>query len=309
MTVQALDPAAAGEPWAHLRRPHRVSLPARLYGSPALHRLAPLPVGIALAQARGTAEWLVPARRRAFLERARPLADGASARPLARRMLREQAVQTELSWRPWLVRRTVIDGLGHLDEATAGGRGAILAILHLGPLASLVQALPARGLPIRLVVAPPRTEPLPAGYVGWWLRAQQMRFEELGGRFVEGAGRARALRRLLEGGEVCMLALDLRGRMDVTLLGRRVQAPGGPARLARLTGVAVIPTVALREGTKVVIRLAEPLEPKPGEPDGEFTQRILDVLEPHAAAHPEQANPQLSRLLARSPRTGASART
>ena len=84
---------------------------------------------------------------------------------------------------------------------------------------------------------------------------------------------------------------------------------GGPARLARLTRVAVIPTTVLREGTNVVIRLAEPLEPTPGEPDSAFTQRILDALEPSAAAHPEQANPQLSRLLARSPRTAPTAGT
>jgi KDO2-lipid IV(A) lauroyltransferase len=224
-------------------------------------------------------------------------------------MLREQAVHTELSWRPWLLRRTDIDGLEHLDEARAGGRGAILAMLHLGPIASLVQTLPDRGVPLRVATSLPRTEPLPTGYVGWWLREQQMRFEALGGRFVEGAGRASTLRRLLENGEICLLAVDLRGRMDATLLGHRIDVAGGPARLARLTRVAVIPTTVLREGTNVVIRLEKPLEPMPGEPDNAFTQRLLDALEPSAAAHPEQANPQLSRLLARSPRTAPTAGT
>lgn len=311
MTVRAVDLKAPTEPWTHLRRPHRVSLPARLYGSPTLHRLAPLRVGIALAHARGAAEWLLPARRRRSLERARPLTDGAPAatRRLARRLLREQAVHTELSWRPWLLRRTVVEGLEHLEEASAGGRGAIVAMLHLGPIASLVQALPAHGVPLRVATSLPRTEPLPAGYVGWWVREQQMRFEALGGRFVEGAGRAMTLRRLLESGEVCLLAVDTGGRIEATLLGHRVQVAGGPARLARLTRVAVVPTTVLREGTDVVIRLAEPLEPAPGEPDSAFTQRVLNVLEPYASRHPEQANPQLSRLLARSPRTAAAART
>jgi KDO2-lipid IV(A) lauroyltransferase len=309
MTAQALDLNATTEPWTHLRRPQRVSMPARLYGNPALHRFAPLRVGIALAHARGAAEWLLPRRRRRALERACPLTDGASpatTRRLARRMLREQAVHTELSWRPWLLRRTDIDGLEHLDEARAGGRGAILAMLHLGPIASLVQTLPDRGVPLRVATSLPRTEPLPTGYVGWWLREQQMRFEALGGRFVEGAGLARRLRRLLEGGEVCLLALDLRGRVEATLLGHRVQVAGGPARLARLTRVAVIPAAVLREGRHVVIRLAEPLEPAQDESDSAFTQRILDALEPYASTHPEQANPQLSRLLARSRRTAHS---
>ena len=205
-----------------------MSLPARLYGNPALHRLAPLRVGLALAHARGAAEWLLPARRQRSLERARPLTDGASpaaTRRLARRMLREQAVHTELSWRPWLLRRTVVHGLEQLEEATAGGRGAILAMVHLGPIASLVQALPARGVPLRVATSLPRTEPLPPGYVGWWLREQQMRFEALGGRFVEGAGRASTLRRLLENGEICLLAVDLRGRMDATLLRHHVEVP------------------------------------------------------------------------------------
>lgn len=311
MTARAVD-LNANEPWTHLRRPHRVSLPARLYGSPALHRLAPLRVGIALAHARGTVEWLLPGKRQRSLERARPLTDAASpaaSRRLARRLLREQAVHTELSWRPWLLRRTVIHGLEHLEEARADGRGAILAMLHLGPIASLVQALPARGVPLRVATSLPRTEPLPDGYVGWWVREQQMRFEALGGRFVEGLGRAMTLRRLLERGEVCLLAVDTRGRVETMLLGHRVQVAGGPARLARLTRVAVVPATVLREGANVVVRLAEPLEPARDESDSGFTQRVLDVLEPYASRHPEQANPQLSRLLARSPRTGAAART
>src|SRR6476619_991473 len=78
MTVRAVDLKAPTEPWTHLRRPHQVSLPARLYGRPALHRLAPLRVGIALAHARGAAEWILPARRQRYLERARPLTDTAS---------------------------------------------------------------------------------------------------------------------------------------------------------------------------------------------------------------------------------------
>jgi KDO2-lipid IV(A) lauroyltransferase len=143
---------------------------------------------------------------------------------------------------PRMVAGTTVTNRVPFDEALDTGRGLIIALSHSGNWDAagvwLIETLRRRGLdPVFTTVG------------------QRLRPESVYRRFVahraalgfdmveEGAYRA-LLRRLRDGGVVCVLAdRDVLGAsLDVVLLGEPARLPSGPARLAALTGATLLPT-------------------------------------------------------------------
>lgn len=141
-----------------------------------------------------------------------------------------------------MVEATTVTNQAPFDEALRDRRGLIIALSHSGNWDAagvwLIETLRRRGLdPVFTTVG------------------QRLRPESVYRRFVahrvalgfdmveEGAYRA-LLRRLRGGGVVCVLAdRDVLGAsLDVVLLGEPARLPSGPARLAALTGAALLPT-------------------------------------------------------------------
>ena len=82
--------------------------------------------------------------------------------------------------------------------------------------------------------------------------------------------------RLREGGFVCLLAdrhLD-RASVEVTLCGRPVRLPVGPALLAQRTGAALVPTTTAYDGPRLRITFHE--EVAPGDPQ-QTMQQVADA--------------------------------
>ena len=134
-------------------------------------------------------------------------------------------------------------GVGHLEDAAAHGRGAILALPHLGCWEWAGAWLCAVGYPITVVV-----EALePPEVFGWFVNLRSglgMTVVPLG----PAAGR-RILSDLKNGRFVCLLSdRDIGGGgVEVEFFGERTTLPAGPATLALRTGAALLPTTAYFE--------------------------------------------------------------
>lgn len=309
MTRIVPPPAPLAERLAELDVPqaHRLvvldeGLGGRLHAVPALHRAVPLRAAVALAGARGRAEWrLLPARREVALERARVLAPPGApdevVERLARTHLRELCVQTELSWRPWDARRMPVAGLDRLAAARAGGRGAILATIHAGPWLNLVHALQARGLRLNLSGGRRLWEPPLRGHQGRWVKTQNVWAEEAGARWVRKPGSFEVVRELLRRGELCWMNWDALGRTPSRFLERPVLVASGIARLALELDVPVLPALVLRRGLGQAAVLGAPVPVAPGEDPQVLTARIGERLSAAFGPHRAQAHAVLVRRL------------
>jgi phosphatidylinositol dimannoside acyltransferase len=143
-----------------------------------------------------------------------------------------------------LAGRLDADGLEHLDEALAAGRGAILATPHFGSWDLGGAWLAHRGYPLVAVV-----ERLPSPRLLDWFRTVRRRvgMEVV----VRGPDVWDELEATLAANRVAVLVSDrdLSGRgVGVELFGERTTLPAGPARLARRCGAPLLPVAVYATG-------------------------------------------------------------
>src|SRR5207248_9564553 len=136
------------------------------------------------------------------------------------------------------------EGLDHLTDALALGKGAILTIPHLGNWDLGGAWLGLRGVPITAVA-----EPLdPPELFDWFVSFR----EALGVKIVPLTGAAgTAVLRALHAGEVVGLICDrdlVGGGAEVTFFGERTTLPAGPATLALRTGAPLLPVASYFDG-------------------------------------------------------------
>jgi len=282
-------------PTAHLPRLVGQTLATRLYGSQRLHRAVPTPLALRLAALRGRLEWHLVPRRRAHALRLTEMIRGLSpdtpeAAVFARRRLVEDAVSAELQWRPWLVKRMPIEGLDRFLEARAEGRGVIVATAHIGPFLGLVRGLAARGLKIYISGGEWGGPDAHVGRRGQWTAMQNRSLEEAGCRWVRRGGSYPILRALLERGEVCFIAVDAPGSLEVELAGHPARVRAGLASLALETGAAVVPGRTLRRGWGQVGILRDPVDTSQFDDPLDLTRHLLDLFGRTLLEYPEQVH-------------------
>jgi KDO2-lipid IV(A) lauroyltransferase len=180
------------------------------------------------------------------------------------------------------------EGVPLLDEALAGGNGAILALPHLGGWDFGGAWLATRGYPVTVVV-----EPLePPELFEWFAdfrRTIGLEVVPLG----PDAGKRilAALRRNEVVGLLCDRDIDGTG-VAVELFGERTTLPGGPVTLALRTGAPVLPTAVYFEGQghrgviRPPLRLARSGRFRDDVAAG--TQQLADALQELIAHAPEQ---------------------
>ena len=288
-------------PKAHLLRPTNQTLPMRIYGSASFHRLLPTPLALRLAALRGRLEWRVVARRRdealRMTETIRGVPrDSPDASRFARERLVEDAVQAELNWRPWLGRRTEIEGMEHLASARTRERGVIVATAHVGPFLTLIHALAARGIRVYVSGGQFGGEPAFDGRRGRWTLMQNRWVEDAGGRWVHRGGSYPLLRALLERGELCVMTVDAAGSVEVELGGHRAHVRGGVAALAVDTGALILPAAALRHGSRPVVTIFDPVEPADFADADELTRQLSQELGEVFLSEPEQVHLNVFQL-------------
>ncbi|MDQ1435762.1 MAG: phosphatidylinositol dimannoside acyltransferase [Actinomycetota bacterium] len=146
-----------------------------------------------------------------------------------------------------------IEGYEHVTEALAKGKGAILALPHLGGWEWAAAWMAKRGHHMLAVV-----EPLdPPELLEWFARQR----EAIGLEVVPiGADVSRTvLRALRDNRIVCLLSdRDLTGDgVEVEFFGERTTLPAGPATLALRTGASLLPVAVYFEdgrGHRGVVR-------------------------------------------------------
>jgi KDO2-lipid IV(A) lauroyltransferase len=140
-----------------------------------------------------------------------------------------------------------VHGAGPLYDALAAGRGVVFALPHSGNWDAagvwLVETLRRLGREpaFTTVVERLRPESLYRRFVAY---RESLGFEVVPADDGNAVGMHRALtRRLRAGGVVCLVAdRDFGGSgVDVSFFGEPARLPGGPARLAALTGAVLLP--------------------------------------------------------------------
>lgn len=186
-----------------------------------------------------------------------------------------------------------ITGQEAIFGAVADGRGAVLALPHMGNWDHAGAWLVHVGYPFTTVME--RLEPE-------FLYERFLAFREgLGMRVLplteRGGGSARAFgtlaQRLRAGGVVCLPAdRDLtESGVEVVFFGARARMAAGPALLAIQTGAALLPAVLWFEGRDWRVRVHEEI-PVPAEGDRRqklmvMTQAMADVFEKGITEHPD----------------------
>ena len=137
----------------------------------------------------------------------------------------------------WMLDNLDLEGFEHLEAALAGGRGAILALPHLGNWDLAGAHLAARGVDLTAVaetVEPPEL-------FEWFVESRRRIGIDV---IALGADSGTLVTRALAANRVvCLLSdRDIAGSgITVEFFGEETTVPGGPAMLALRTGAALLP--------------------------------------------------------------------
>src|SRR5467141_2237023 len=282
-------PAASRE---QSRRPQLLG--ASYYAGARVLRAAPPGVRHAAAAPGGAAwYWLSPGQRHAALDNyaaalGRDRSDPEVARVARRafqnygRMLMDFVLMGSLT-PDELIARMTIDGREHLDAALSKGRGAIMAVPHMGSWDMAGSYAGALGYGISAVA-----DRFP-GSLNEAVVATRQRF----GVNVIMLGRAavRSLTEALRANHIVALLCDLAQGpgVDVRFFGRRAVVPGGPAALAIKTGAALMPAGQYPTAPGHYNNYpAPPLSVGENETKERLMQRVIDRFEDFIRERPDQ---------------------
>ena len=227
------------------------------------------------------------------LARVVPAANPAELDALVRDGLRSYArYWREVFMLPWVDHAALVgrldgtmEGVEHLNDALAAGRGVVVALPHSGnwdmaglwfvghhgAFSTVVERLPSEALYQRFVAY--------RGSLGFDIVP------------LTGAGSPtpRLLRRLRAGGVVCLLAdRDLTGAgMAVEFFGGAAQMPLGPARLAAATGATLLVVGCWFTPDGWGIRFHPPVPVPDRSAVMQATQTVADCFTTDIAAHPQ----------------------
>jgi KDO2-lipid IV(A) lauroyltransferase len=237
--------------------------------------------------------WLSAGQRRAALENyAAALGRDSSDREVSRvarrafqnygRMLTDFLLIGSLTPEE-LMQRVSMDGREHLDAALAKGRGAIMAVPHMGSWDMAGSYGGAIGYPIAAVA-----ERFPGSLDDAVVRTRQ-RF----GLTVIALGRSavRGIMQALQANAIVALLCDLEQGpgVSVRFFGRRAVVPGGPAAIALKTGAALIPACQYATSPgRHHIHLDAPLTWADGETKEGLMQRVVSRFEDFIRERPDQ---------------------
>lgn len=182
-----------------------------------------------------------------------------------------------------LMRQVSVEGLEHVDAALAEGRGAIMAVPHMGSWDMAGSWAAAKGYSVSAVA-----ERFPGSLNDAVVETRQ-RF----GLNVISLGRSavRAITDALRSNGVVALLCDLEQGpgVDVRFFGRQAVVPGGPAAIAIKTGAALMPSYVYGVApSRYHMHLDAPLSWPAAETKEELMQRVVARFEDFIKGRPDQ---------------------
>ncbi len=182
-----------------------------------------------------------------------------------------------------LIAQVTVDGRDELDAAIARGKGAIMAVPHMGSWDMAGSFAGALGYPIAAVA-----ERFPGSLNDAVVRTR----ERFGVRVITmGRSAVRAITEALQANGIVALVCDLEQGpgVAVSFFGRRAIVPGGPAAFALKTGAALMPAYQYAVApSRYHIHLDAPLEASDRETKESLMQRVVDRFETFIRSRPEQ---------------------
>jgi lauroyl/myristoyl acyltransferase len=161
---------------------------------------------------------------------------------------------------------------------------------HLGGSWAVPPILGRHGFDVHMVASAHYWRELPPGLTG---RMHRYRREEYGERAL-GADRLipndappERLVKLVEEGATVGIAFDVPGSAATPFLGRSVALASGPASLAFRTKAKVLPVITERHGTRIDLRMLEPLDAADHRDLRSLRATIAKTYEPLIVAKPE----------------------
>ncbi|MER6399214.1 phosphatidylinositol mannoside acyltransferase [Kitasatospora sp. NPDC059973] len=232
----------------------------------------------------------------ANLRRVRPGLDEAGLRELSRAGMRSymrywmESFRLPVWSRQRVARDVQVAGFEQLREAMESGRGAVVALPHMGnwDLAGAWVAL--EGYPFTTVAERLKPEKLFDRFVAF-RESLGMEVLALTGGGVNVVGTL--ARRLREGKLVCLVGdRDLsEAGIEVSFFGEATRMPAGPAALCQRTGAALLPVSLWYDGPLLRARIHPEIVPPPEGDRKEKTQAMVqamaDVWEQGIREHPE----------------------
>lgn len=269
----------------------------RLYATPAVHRAVPRVVALALVRRKAGLAWWRSGEVREAARAAMESLVGATDRAgevdaLARAHVSENAVRSELEWRPSLGARFRIENAEALRHCHDGG---LVHFMHHGPYVHLTGALKAAGITCYAPIAGYFfTAPEP-GLIGHKDRSHLLSLMA-GSPVFPAEGSGTIIPRLLGEGKLVGLASDLPGRLPARFLGRDVGVASGTAKLALATGRPVACLTFRRDGGALpAVVVEELLHPVDFSSPAELQAAILAKHEAAVLAWPEALERPLER--------------
>ncbi|RBQ14629.1 phosphatidylinositol mannoside acyltransferase [Spongiactinospora rosea] len=189
-----------------------------------------------------------------------------------------------------VVARSHVIGLEHVQAAAEEGRGAVLALPHMGNWDQAGAWLAAVGHPFTTVAERLRPESL---YLRYTRFREGLGMEVLPLTGGDGHSYATLAQRVRRGGVVCLPAeRDLTSKgVPVRFYGEASRVPAGPPLLAVQTRCALLPVILWFEGDDWGIHI-HPEIPVPEEGTRQekvaaVAQSLVDVFEKGIAEHPQ----------------------
>ncbi len=144
-----------------------------------------------------------------------------------------------------------VQGMEHLEQADAAGRGVILVGIHQGANATRIAVMSRLGRVFTPIFLYPGESPVARYYTALALFGQELGCDEECPVFWTGQDTVRRVREHLEQGKRVGIDIDVPGRCVVDLFGRPAALADGIARFAIDTGAAIVP-FQLLQGRRIL---------------------------------------------------------
>lgn len=201
-----------------------------------------------------------------------------------------ETIKNRIITLPWLDERyTNHDYVRVLRDHVATGKGAVLAVPHMGSWETAAVACHLNGIPI-FSVAAAQKNPLTDAFLNDLRRRPGIV------TIARGSGAIKEIIRKLKAGGVLAILPDVRMRtpgVPVPFLGGQANIGEGMAAFARQAGVPIFPAAVRRRGwTRQDPVIYPPIWPDPALPKDEDIRRmtlaVMAIVEDHIRREPEQ---------------------